>query len=117
MGSTNSPYPRCEASCSEDDYAKVTWNGYMTVTEDALGDHPEFFTGTVNPPDEPLVRGTCRQQRCQGTLDFHDIAFSPEGDVWASFVQTCFKKSCDHRGPLGTPYGMGLLGRLTGGFL
>jgi hypothetical protein len=87
----------------------------MTVSRDALRPNPVFFTGTVNSPKDPLVRGTCRQQRCQGTLDFHDIAFDPKGGVWATFVDTCFKGACDHTGPLGTPYGMGILGRLTGG--
>lgn len=116
MGSTTSPYQRCEMACGAADYEDTTWNGYITFTKDALTKSPVFFTGSVNSPKEPLVRGTCRQQRCQGTLDFHDVAFDPRGSAWATFVNTCFEDSCDHRGPLlNTPYGMGILGRLVGG--
>lgn len=115
MGSTNSPYQRCEMSCSAEDYEDTIWHGFITVTTDALRSDPVFFTGTVNRPGDPLVRGTCRQQRCQGTLDFHDIAFDPKGDVWGAFVDTCFEGGCSHSGALGTPYGMGILGRLMVG--
>jgi hypothetical protein len=114
MGSTNSPYPRCGASCAATEYEDTTWNGYTTVTRDVLATNPTFYTASANKLSEPLVQGTCRQQRCQGTLDFHDIQIGPDGSVWAALVDTCWEGECARTGPGGTAYGKGIVGRLVG---
>lgn len=115
MGSTNSPYQRCQVSCGADQYERTTWNGYMTFSHDALAKEPLFYSASVNALDDPLVRGTCRQQRCQGTLDFHDLQIAPDGSIWGAFVATCFADSCSHAGALGTAYGRIVMGRVAGG--
>jgi hypothetical protein len=38
-------------------YANVTWNGYMTMTANALSRRPTFYTSTVNEKSDPLTEG------------------------------------------------------------
>ncbi|HVF52238.1 MAG TPA: sialidase family protein [Actinomycetota bacterium] len=96
MGSENSPFPTkgdCtiaqEAFCpSEADYYEVDWNGYITVTTDALAKQPRFITVRVNPRSAPLEKGTCFQ-RCGDIGDFIDITIDGKGLPWAAFVRPC----------------------------
>lgn len=105
MGTTNSPgrpfptptpppdRPICDTQlpCPDPpEYKKTTWNGYMTITDNALSKRPLFYSATVNHPKDPLKRGTCGPGRCGSTiLDFLDIVVSPRGRVWAAFVDAC----------------------------
>jgi hypothetical protein len=70
-------------------YKKATWNGYMTVSDNALAKNPRFHTMTVNSPKDPLVRGTCGPIRCKGVYDFIDVAIDREGQPWAAYVDIC----------------------------
>ena len=102
MGSENSPFKpgkeeedqgECTAitACPPNEaYAKTTWNGYMTVTDDALAKDPIFYTGTVNDPKDPLKRGNCGPGRCGTSIyDFLDIVIGPKGEAWGAFVDAC----------------------------
>ena len=73
-----------------EEYAKTTWNGYMTVTTNALDQDPTFYSTTVNDKKDPLKRGTCGPGRCGlQILDFIDIVIAPDGEVWSSWVDAC----------------------------
>ena len=102
MGSENSPFKpgkeldeggECTAltACPPGDaYAKTTWNGYMTISANALDKDPIFYTGTVNDPKDPMKRGNCGPGRCGTSIyDFLDIVIGPKGDVWGAFVDAC----------------------------
>lgn len=64
------------------------WNGYITISTNALSENPLFYTTSVNPPRRPLVVGTCGTERCHSAGDFFDVAIGPDGTAWASFVDT-----------------------------
>ena len=84
LGSTNAP-----RSQSEDEYTgAVTWNGYITTSADASSKKPRFFTASVNPPSDPIVRGACRVG-CDPQVDFIDVAIDPDGRPWTSMVDGC----------------------------
>ncbi|MGH2809160.1 MAG: sialidase family protein [Actinomycetota bacterium] len=70
-------------------YEKTTWNGYMTVTADALSKNPTFHTATINDPDDPFVRGPCGPIRCKSVYDFIDVNLDPKGRAWGSYVDIC----------------------------
>jgi hypothetical protein len=105
MGSTNSPgrpFPPLGTTTNPDcftaqlpcptpkEYEKTTWNGYMTVTTNALAENPVFYSATVNDPSDPLKRGICGPGRCGGeVLDFIDVTIAPSGQVWTSWVDAC----------------------------
>ncbi len=98
MGSENSPgppfpeAPECTAiqSCpAPEGYEKVTWNGYMTITTNALAKDPVFYSTTVNDKRDPLIRQNCGPGRCRAAYDFIDIVIAPNGEVWAAFVDGC----------------------------
>ena len=106
MGTTNSPgqpFPKAEGGTTNPDcfvaqlpcppppeYKKTTWNGYMTISANALDKNPTFYSTTVNDPKDPLKRGTCGPGRCGLTiLDFIDITIAPNGQVWSSWVDAC----------------------------
>lgn len=93
-------------------YANVTWNGYLTVTTDALVPDPLFWTTSANDPAHPLVTGKCGPIRCQQQADFIDVQVGPDGRPWASFVAPC-----EPTGPTVTSEcsGMGLVASLVGG--
>jgi len=92
-GSTNSPFEPCEEDCPSEDYTKTTWNGYLTISANALDKDPLFYTGLVNDPKEPLVRQRCGPGRCYNVLDFVDVSIGPDGIAYAAFVDTCMTKS------------------------
>lgn len=128
MGSTDSPgqkpfYEYCNyllGPCSDENYAGVTWNGYLTVIEDALAERPLLETATINPPGQPMLVGGCSADgACKSVLDFLDAAFGPGGDAFAAYSDDCaierdftpafgqdFKRCGDN-------VGEGIVGRLT----
>jgi hypothetical protein len=106
MGTTNSPgqpFPETPGTSTNPDcmvaqlpcpppeeYKNTTWNGYLTVTQNALDRDPVFFSATVNDPKDPFKRGTCGPGRCGlDILDFIDVTIAPDGQVWSSWVDAC----------------------------
>lgn len=128
IGSTNSPavppfYAYCDvllSPCSDGDYAKVTWNGYMTLVDNAFATPPVLQTATVDPPSRPLLVGGCSADgACKADLDFIDVQFGPSGDPFAAFVDDCQLKR-DFIPVFGQDFGAcsdnlgeGVVGRLT----
>jgi hypothetical protein len=106
--------------CEEANYANVSWNGYMTVVDDAFAARPKLQTATVNPPGRPLFIGGCSADgACKANLDFIDADFSPSGEPWAAFVDDC-KLERDFVSVFGEGFGKcsdnlgeGILGRLV----
>ncbi len=132
MGTTNSPGfpwpepqpngpvpPDCsiaQVPCPDPEaYEKTTWNGYMTVSDDALGKNPTFYSATVNKASDPLKRGTCGPGRCGLTiLDFIDVVIGPDGTPWYAFVDNCVGACTDPKS--GQSGGNeGIVGHLVGG--
>lgn len=76
-------------------YAKAAWNGYMTITTNALdalsSGEPVFATDTVNDRHDPLLRGVCGPDRCQAPYnwDFLAVVVAPDGRPWAAFIDSC----------------------------
>lgn len=92
------------------------WNGYITMTTNALAGKPLFYSGTVDR--DALVRGECPVLRCGVQGDFIDIAITPRGIPIASFVDGCIgrpESSCGEDAGLGASFGRGLVGALVGG--
>ena len=113
-GSTNSPFPRCNRDCTVADYAKTTWNGYLTISDDALSPNPVFLTGTINDPKEPLVIQRCGPGRCHMVMDFIDVEIGPDGVAYGVYVDSCMSDCItENAGP--TDEYEGLVGRLLGG--
>jgi hypothetical protein len=108
MGSTNAPGGEAPTG-SGPAYAKATWNGYITMTVDALADDPLFFTAPVNDPADPFVKGGCGVGRCQQVFDFIDVVIAPDGTPYTSMVD-----GCPRRGACPS-LGQGVVGRLVGG--
>jgi hypothetical protein len=105
----------CETATGEPErpveaYKEATWNGYMTMTVNALDPQPTFMTGTVNDPGDPLIRGTCGPNRCGVTHDFFDIVVAADGTPYASFIDACTSDP-----EVACPIGIGIVGRLIGG--
>lgn len=75
--------------------AGASWNGYISVSTDALDAAPRFLTAAVNDPADPLqiehpdTSPTCGSLRCNGIGDFLDLAIAPDGRPWAAFVDAC----------------------------
>ena len=127
MGSENSPgmnkkgeWPNqggCSAisSCpTSEEYRKTTWNGYTTVTTNALAGNPLFYSATVNEKSDPLKRGRCGPGRCGTTVyDFIDISIAPDGQVWSSWVDACML-ACSQPGAEADGGNEGIIGRLAG---
>jgi hypothetical protein len=103
--SLNCPYPP--------EYENVTWNGYITMSPNALAKRPVFYTSTVNDKRDPLIRTSCGPGRCRALYDFLDVQIAPDGVPWATFVDGCITV-CSKEGPRNTGAD-GLAGRLVGG--
>lgn len=89
-GSENSPFQRCERDCEEKAYDKVTWNGYMAVSADALESNPVFYSTTINDKKDPFKRRHCGPGRCDTNVyDFIDVVIAPDGQVWGAYVDAC----------------------------
>lgn len=110
MGTTNSPGKPWTPS----KYKKTTWNGYMTISDDALSGRPVFYSAPINNPKDPLIGGECGPFRCQAAFDFLDVVIARDGTPWASFVDGCFDDACDHSGTF-LRLGEAVVGRLVGG--
>jgi len=124
MGSENSPFRpgkddnggECTAvgACpSSDEYKKTTWNGYMTISANALDKNPLFYSATVNNKKDPLIRDTCGPGRCRAVYDFIDIVIAKDGTTWGAFVDGCIA-ICAQAGSsnIGSE---GIVGHLVGG--
>lgn len=102
VGSKNAPGPPfgetqpCSNSATEcpaaEEYADVTWNGYVAVAEDPL--NGRFKTHTINPPSDPIDDEACGPGRCFPLGDFIDVTAGPDGSFWAAFLDGCSKGSC-----------------------
>ena len=81
------------------EYKKTTWNGYITVTKNALAEDPLFYSTTVNDKADPLKRHECGPGRCGlDILDFIDITIAPDGQVWSSWVDACILACAEKNG-------------------
>jgi hypothetical protein len=106
MGTTNSPgipFPPQTGTQTNPDcfvaqlecppppgYEETTWNGYVTISANALDGKPVYYSAPVNTPKDPLKRGTCGPGRCGLTiLDFIDVVIAPDGEVWSAWVDAC----------------------------
>lgn len=91
-------------------YENVTWNGYITVTTNALDEDPVFYSAPVNDPSDPIRKGTCGPIRCNGVGDFIDIQVGPNGKPWAAFSDACRDGVC-----YDSQQGEGMVGTFVGG--
>lgn len=124
LGSTNSPGPPFEGGCrpnvllclEQPGYEDVTFDGYVTVTADALGSDPLLFSAPVNDPADPLLLG-CAPPACNDDnttrVDYVDVEVGPDGTPWGAFVDGCTGPCVEAR-DRETPL-VGLVGRLVGG--
>lgn len=112
-GSENSKFQECGRECDGADYLKTKWNGYITISADALAPNPTFFTGTINTLKDPLVRQGCGPGRCKSVFDFIDVEIGPDGIPYAAFVDDCMK-DCTALTPNESDY-EGLISKLVGG--
>ena len=108
IGSENAPGGPAPTG-SGPEYNGVTWNGYITLTADALAPDPVFYTASVNDQSDPLVKGDCGIFRCAQVYDFIDVVIAPDGTPWASMVDGCPRVGAC------TSVGLGVAGRLVGG--
>ena len=92
-------------------YKDVTWNGYMTVTTDALAKRPRFVTASMNDPGDPFVRGTCGPIRCKAVYDFIDVVIDRHGVPWAAYVDICIQQCAE--GGTDNMGNEGVLGTMT----
>ena len=118
-GSTNSQFQKCTDKCDAADYKKTTWNGYITISANALADNPTFYSGIVNDPADPLVRAECGPGRCQQVFDFIDVEIGPDGIPYGAFVDSCMPsktpgEGCSETTPSEGDY-EGLMSKLIGG--
>jgi hypothetical protein len=101
MGSTDSPG-------AEGDHSRTTWNGYITLTHNALVARPTFYSGRFGSRRDPFVIGECGPRRCQAAYDFIDVQLHGES-AWASFVDGCEGSRCID---IGSEFGEGVLAGL-----
>ena len=61
-----------------------TWNGYLSVIQDAFSDQVMITTVQLNGHDDPLENNfqACGYERCGGFGDFNDIIVDQHGRVW-----------------------------------
>ncbi|HEV2756487.1 MAG TPA: sialidase family protein [Actinomycetota bacterium] len=95
---------------------KWRWNGYITMTADALANRPVFYTGSINAPSDPLHIGECGAIRCHSLGDFFDVTIGPDGTPWAAYVDACYKRGyCVPTFENVGVRGEAVVGRLVGG--
>lgn len=107
IGSTNAPGGKSPTG-EGPKYEKATWNGYVTITAEALSSDPVFYTASINDPKDPFVKGECPIVRCQQQFDFIDVVVGPDGTPWTSMVDGCVDGECPR-------LGLAIVGRLVGG--
>ncbi|MBJ7608317.1 MAG: exo-alpha-sialidase [Candidatus Dormibacteraeota bacterium] len=107
------PFVTCAPPTAQ--YTNVTFNGYLTMTVDALDPNPVLYTASVNDPAHPLLKGVCGPdpERCQ-VGDFVDDAIGPDGTPWGVFVDACSNAAAVKGGSCTFP-GEAVIGRLVGG--
>lgn len=88
VGSTTAPGGEAPDGQGPEYDDAVTWNGYITTTVNALAKKPRFFTASVNPLSDPIVRGECGG-RCSVMVDFIDVVVGPDGRPYTSMVDGC----------------------------
>mgnify|MGYP000010998540 FL=1 len=61
-----------------------TWNGYLSVIQDAFSDQVMITTVQLNEHNDPLEDSfqACGYERCGGFGDFNDIIVDQHGRVW-----------------------------------
>ena len=89
LGSTNASGGESPAGVGPRYTDDVTWNGYITTSDNALSKRPRFFTASVNRSSDPLLRGDCRRVRCGAQGDFIDVVIDRDGRPWTSMVDAC----------------------------
>lgn len=95
---------------------KWTWNGYITMTANALATRPTFYTSSVNTPKDPFTIQSCGTTRCATLGDFFDVTIAPDGTPWAAFVDGCkAPKDCITEFENIGVRGEAVVGRLVGG--
>lgn len=63
-----------------------TYESYLTVSYDATGPTPLFFSAPVHDPvRDAFVVGNC----CGGVQDFIDVRIAPDGTAWGAYVDDC----------------------------
>ena len=119
-GSSNSPFPKCKLDCEDKHYTNTKWNGYMTISANALDKNPTFYSGIVNDPADPLVRARCGPGRCKAVYDFIDVEIGRDGIAYGAFVDSCIPPAtpgiagCTKATPDAGEY-EGLMMKLVGG--
>lgn len=101
LGSRNAPgkpyYAYCNvllSPCTDANYAKTMWNGYLVSTSRLFDRRPVFQGAPVNRADRPLFVGGCSADgACKADLDFIDTHFGPDGTPWAIFADDCAVKA------------------------
>lgn len=78
-------------------FAKASWNAYVMVTTDALGNDPTLVTTTANSLLDPIKRGQCGPGRCDLVFDFLDVDIDEEGRPWATFGDMCYADCITNR--------------------
>ena len=89
VGSTNAPGGESPDGVGEEYADAVTWDGYITTSVDALSETPRFFTASINPSSDPIMRGECDVNRCGVQVDFIDVVIGPDGRPYTSMVDGC----------------------------
>lgn len=73
------------------------YDGYITVTHNALDPDPVFYGAAVNPPSSPIVTTIGGLGSAE---DFITLAMGPDGTPWAPFFSDCLKDAEDVHGSL-----------------
>jgi hypothetical protein len=74
----------------------LRYSGYIAETENAFDAQPNFWTVTVNKPEEPLFPwgfevGYLGILTLADLNEIIEVRYAPNGDLWASFVQDMCK--------------------------
>lgn len=69
----------------------VGYDGYLSVTQDALAAQPTFVGTTLDDPATPVYAGSPPQARD----DFLGVDIGPDGVPWASFYGSCTSNDTD----------------------
>jgi hypothetical protein len=69
------------------------WDYHVLVSTDVLSGSPTFSYTLANDPADPVYRGDC-WGRCGGMYDFLDVIVSPQGELWATMVDSCMDPTC-----------------------
>src|SRR3954447_8831976 len=69
----------------------LVWNGYISMSVDALAAKPTFYAAPVNDPKtNALWKGPCGSSiRCGNMGDFYTVRVGPDGSPRAAFVDSC----------------------------